>query len=566
MSSSSLVQDVKKDFTADLALIVPAAEALAELGQLDDAIAKLMDLERSCRLANDFKNLKETCVAMVRLCHQRNDWNKLNATLAVLAKKRAQSKVAISAIVELAYTYVDSAPSEDVRMEFIKTLTDICEGKMYVEAESARLKLQMAQLYEARGDLTAAVGCIQDVHVETYGTLSKAEKIQFILHQIRLNLLRQDYIRTMIQSRKMNAKMLEENGMEKFKIQYNTLMIEYYLQAGTTGDANTSVNGSSGSAGGVNAAMEGAVNTWEVAQCYYKLLDCQLIRAQPEGALVEVLRNAAVFLLLTGHNIEQQGMLHRMLALKVFEEPIPLTAGKPEEAAGVDSAAPMESDSVAAATTTPIPTPAPTSAADVDSSIEGLKEEFAQNVPLLAPIHAVLRLFAKKELIPNSFSGLHVLRDQLRTVLGGESGTTVGFHSASTLSGLATERIATLTALLHVRVMQHNIRVIAGYYQRISMARMAALLGLGESELEEQMAELASSSDIYLRIDRPNGVVSFTPPARVDDTLNAWSSDVSRLLGIMEATSHLISRENMVHKVHGPPPATAAPDAATATA
>ena len=42
---------------------------------------------------------------------------------------------------------------------------------------------------------------IQDVHVETYGSLSKKEKAEYILQQIRLNLLKKDYVRALIQSR-----------------------------------------------------------------------------------------------------------------------------------------------------------------------------------------------------------------------------------------------------------------------------------------------------------------------------------------------------------------------------
>jgi 26S proteasome regulatory subunit N5 len=50
---------------------------------------------------------------------------------------------------------------------------DVCAGKMYVEAEDARLHLMLALIHEEDGDLAAACDMIQDVHVETYGALSK---------------------------------------------------------------------------------------------------------------------------------------------------------------------------------------------------------------------------------------------------------------------------------------------------------------------------------------------------------------------------------------------------------
>ena len=56
-------------------------------------------------------------------------------------------------------------------------------------------------LSHSAGDITGACDMIQDVHVETYGSLSKKEKAEYILQQIRLNLLKKDYVRALIQSR-----------------------------------------------------------------------------------------------------------------------------------------------------------------------------------------------------------------------------------------------------------------------------------------------------------------------------------------------------------------------------
>jgi hypothetical protein len=47
---------------------------------------------------------------------------------------------------------------------------------------------------------------VQEVAVETYGALDKKEKTDFILEQVRLTLLRKDYVRSLIQSRKINRK------------------------------------------------------------------------------------------------------------------------------------------------------------------------------------------------------------------------------------------------------------------------------------------------------------------------------------------------------------------------
>ena len=180
--------------------------ALADSKGLDDAISLLLSLEKKCRVYNDFHNLKEVCLHMVRLARSKGDWDKLNSTLAVISKRRSQSKMAISGIVAEAMGYLDQTPDLDTKIALLKTLMDICEGKIYVESESAQLHLMLALIYEGKGDISGACDMIQDVHVETYGSMSKKEKAEYILQQIRLNLVKGDYVRALIQSRKMNRK------------------------------------------------------------------------------------------------------------------------------------------------------------------------------------------------------------------------------------------------------------------------------------------------------------------------------------------------------------------------
>lgn len=191
------------------ALIAESVHLLESVG-LDETINQLLALEKKCRVYNDFHNLKEVCLHMVKLCMAQKDWAKLNSTLTVISKRRAQSKIAISAVVTEARSYIDATPNEEVKIELIKTLKDICEGKIYVEGDSAVLHLMLALIYEQRGDISGAVDMIQDVHVETYGSMSKKEKSEYILQQIRLNLLKCDFIRALIQSRKMNRKVAIE--------------------------------------------------------------------------------------------------------------------------------------------------------------------------------------------------------------------------------------------------------------------------------------------------------------------------------------------------------------------
>lgn len=102
---------------------------------------------------------------------------------------------------------------------------------------------------------------------------------------------------------------------------------------------------------------------------------------------------------------------------------------------------------------------------------------------------------------------------------------------------------------LHMRVTQHNLQVVSDYYARISMARLAELLALSMAQAEEQLVEMVCSKQLYARIDRPAGIITFSPPKPPEQLLNDWSSDISQLLNLLEGTCHLIHKENMVHRI-----------------
>lgn len=199
---------------------------------------------------NDHVSLKEVSLQLVRLCRQFNDWEKLNSVLALINKRSATNKSTLTSVVAETMGYLESTPSVEVKIALIIALKDVCAGKLFVEGESAHLHFMLAKIYEERNDIGAACDTIQDVHVETYGSLSKLEKANYILEQIRLNLLKKDYIRTAIHSRKMNLKTIEEEGFEDVKVKFYTLQIEFHTHE---------------------------KNTWEICQAYHKVCMFRLV-------------------------------------------------------------------------------------------------------------------------------------------------------------------------------------------------------------------------------------------------------------------------------------------------
>ena len=91
--------------------------------------------------------------------------------------------------------------------------------------------------------------------------------------------------------------------------------------------------------------------------------------------------------------------------------------------------------------------------------------------------------------------------------------------------------------------------MVSKYYTRIRTDRLSGLLGLSEDDTEKHLSEMVANNDIFVKIDRPQGICCFSAPKAPEEVLSEWNSDISKLLSLMEATCHLVNRENMVHKI-----------------
>jgi 26S proteasome regulatory subunit N5 len=78
--------------------------------------------------------------------------------------------------------------------------------QIYVEVERARLTRMLSKIREDEGNINEAADILQELQVETFGSMDKREKTDFILEQMRLTLVKKDYTRTQIISRKINTK------------------------------------------------------------------------------------------------------------------------------------------------------------------------------------------------------------------------------------------------------------------------------------------------------------------------------------------------------------------------
>lgn len=62
--------------------------------------------------------------------------------------------------------------------------------------------------------MSEAADILQELQVETFGSMDKREKVDFILEQMRLCLAKSDYIRTQIISKKINTKFFADKENE----------------------------------------------------------------------------------------------------------------------------------------------------------------------------------------------------------------------------------------------------------------------------------------------------------------------------------------------------------------
>ena len=88
----------------------------------------------------------------------------------------------------------------------------------------------LAQIKESKGLIEEAADVLQEVKVETFGSMDKREKVEFILEQMRLCLAKKDYTRTQILSRKISPKFFQEDGTEDLKLKFYRQMIDVDIQ------------------------------------------------------------------------------------------------------------------------------------------------------------------------------------------------------------------------------------------------------------------------------------------------------------------------------------------------
>jgi 26S proteasome regulatory subunit N5 len=144
------------DLTAETDAKLEQSATLASAGQLKEALAMLAALEKRCRVGNDTDSLVRVCEASLQYCKDAGDHETLVTTLQTLATKRSQKTKAVRALVHKAMPWcivgnhtplpVTSPSEAPAREKLVEALRDISDGKLFLEAERARLTRALATI------------------------------------------------------------------------------------------------------------------------------------------------------------------------------------------------------------------------------------------------------------------------------------------------------------------------------------------------------------------------------------------------------------------------------------
>ena len=142
------------------------------------------------------------------MCHDAGDYQLLNDQVLVLSKKHGQLKQAIVRMVQTVMSFLDQAPTADVRLSMIDTLRTVTEGRIFVEVERARVTRALSDMKRSRGDIKGAAETLCELQVETFGSMSRREKTEFILAQVELCIANGDWTQAAILGRKISTRYL----------------------------------------------------------------------------------------------------------------------------------------------------------------------------------------------------------------------------------------------------------------------------------------------------------------------------------------------------------------------
>ncbi|CAZ81681.1 unnamed protein product [Tuber melanosporum] len=230
--SDEPVLKADKDFTETLDRQLPEILSLTKTNKanLPAAIEKLLALEKQTRQANDLASTNRLLTTIVSLCKDAGEWKLMNEHVQILSKKHGQLKQATTKMVQTVMGFLDETPDTETKLSVIETLRTVTEGKIFVEVERARITRILCHIKKAQGDLAGATDVLCELQVETFGSMDRREKTEFILEQVEFCIERGDFTQAGILSRKISTKYFAQKEVSDLKLKFYDQQIQLAKQ------------------------------------------------------------------------------------------------------------------------------------------------------------------------------------------------------------------------------------------------------------------------------------------------------------------------------------------------
>eukprot|EP01084_Bolivina_argentea_P082323 149059_1 len=434
-----------KDIEEKVNIIIASTESSSNLSE---GIEKLLYLEKKQRQSENEGNTLFIAKSILNICKSSGDWNLTVEQIAILSRRRSQFRRVTMRMVQYAMEWLnndlDLQNNKNKKLKLINTLISVTEGKIFVEVERARLTRKLAEIKEKDEDnIAEACDILQELQIETFGSMRKKEKCDFLLEQFRLNLAKKDFIRARIIRNKISVKFLKNYYDLEVKYWNLSLILFYHNNR----------------------------QFLELSKSYFRLKE--LLKTEKEK--LDALCNGIFALILAEYNSEQNDLLFRTLLnekkllekLQIFEQ--------------------------------------------------------------------LLQLLTTRELIE------YPLNSEMMNKL----------NQFNFIGVIDNQQQPQLINLLKDRIIQHNIRVIAEYYNRISINRLCTFLTINEIETEKYVSKMVTDKQIFARINKLDGIIRFKQKENENKILNQWKSDTDKLLDLVDLTCHQIHKEMVIHKSKG---------------
>ncbi|KAG5438885.1 hypothetical protein PCANB_002215 [Pneumocystis canis] len=283
--SDELLEKPSFDYKDTLDKEIPDIEVLAKQ-HLSSALEKISLLEKKARKASDLASTTRLLILIVQLCKNANEWTLMCEQVQLMSKRHGQLKKSIISMVQEAIKALESSPNSTIKLECITSLRAVTEGKIFLEVERALLTRELAKIKEQQNNIQEAAELLCELKIETFGSVNKREKTDFILEQIRLCLAKSDYNLASIISNKISIKYFQEEGVEDLKLRYYELLIRIGLYED---------------------------NYLEVCKHYRAVYNTPSI-IKDESKWKDVLQNIVYFVIISPYGNEQSDLLHHTLA------------------------------------------------------------------------------------------------------------------------------------------------------------------------------------------------------------------------------------------------------------